>query len=69
MISGLTIDLQKSSILGIGRDSSDALRIVVELQCGVGSLPIHYLGFPLGGRMLDSKSWDHMISIFRSKLF
>ena len=44
---GLKINLNKSEIIPLGSvDNVEAL--VVELGCGVGSLPTKYLGLPFG---------------------
>lgn len=47
MLFDLFINLQKSTILGIGRDFEDALQIAAELQCKSGSLPIYALSMRL----------------------
>lgn len=49
MISGLSINLQKSTIHGIEGDLAIALQIVAELQCRFGSLSFNYLGIPRSG--------------------
>ena len=46
-ISGLRINLNKSEIIPMGRVDNVEM-LVVELGCGVGSLPTTYLGLPLG---------------------
>ena len=47
VISGLSINLNKSEILPVGR-VENAEVLASELGCKVGSLPFIYLGLPLG---------------------
>lgn len=68
MISGLSINLSKSVITGIGLDVECAVVIAEDLHCKIGSLPMKYFGLPMGGRVIDCKSWDHVVDIFRSRL-
>ena len=46
-LSGLRINLNKSEILPVG-SVDNVQELVVELGCGIGSLPSSYLGLPLG---------------------
>ena len=46
-LSGLRINLDKSSILHVGK-VDNINRLALELGCKVGSLPTDYLGLPLG---------------------
>ena len=46
-ISGLKINLEKSSILSVGK-VENLEDLAVELGCRKGKLPTTYLGFPLG---------------------
>ena len=45
--SGLRINLSKSEIIPMGR-VSNVETLAAELRCGIDSLPITYLGLPLG---------------------
>lgn len=64
MLSGLTINLQKSIIIGVGRDILAASQIASENGCRTSSLHVTYLGLPLGGNVLNCNSWNHVIDIF-----
>ena len=65
--SGLKINLVKSEIIPLGRvDNVEAL--AAELGCGVGSLPIKYLGLPLGAPHRASRVWDSIEEKFRNRL-
>lgn len=68
MISRLKINLKKSTILGVGLDSYYVIQIATDLGCRMTSLPLSYLGLPLGGRVLDCNSLNHVVEIFRFKL-
>ena len=47
---GLRINLDKSSILPMGR-GENMESLVLELGCKIGSLPTEYLGLPLGAKL------------------
>lgn len=68
LMSGLCINLQKSTIFGVGRDINTTSSLASKLRCQVRSLPMMYLGLPLGDRILNCATWNHVIEIFRSKL-
>lgn len=68
MVSGLSINLHKSTIIGIEKDSIDTLDVVIELHCRFGSLPLKYLGFHIGGKIFNCKSWDCIVDVFKSSL-
>lgn len=50
IISGLCVNLHKSSLIRVGIDLVEVNNIVLVLGCQVGSLPMKYLGLQLGGR-------------------
>ena len=66
-LSGLRINLNKSEILPIG-SVDNAKELVVELGCGIGSLPTSYLGLPLGAKHKVVGVWDTVEERFRNKL-
>lgn len=68
ILSCLSINLQKNTIMSVWRDSSNALHIIEEFQCRSGTLSITYLALSLCGMMLDYKSWDHIVDMFRFRL-
>lgn len=51
LMSGLKINMNKSTIIGVSQDSSIVSLVASELGCQVGNFLISYLGIPLGGRM------------------
>lgn len=55
LISGLSVNLDKSWAFGVNIDSEEMAGIADELSCKVGELPIPYLGMKIGGRILGLK--------------
>ena len=66
-ISRLNINLEKSTVLPV-RDVEDLEGLARELGCKIGSLPISYLGLPLGERRNSASVWDGVEERFRRKL-
>ena len=58
-ISGLSINLDKSEILLVGR-VEDVELLALKLGCNVGTLPSTYLGLPLGAPHKSMVVWDGM---------
>ena len=56
-ISGLSINLNKSEILLVGKVENVEL-LAFELGCKVGALPFTYLGLPLGAPHKSVVVWD-----------
>ncbi|RVW38710.1 Transposon TX1 uncharacterized 149 kDa protein [Vitis vinifera] len=57
-ISGLKVNLNKSSIFGINLDQALLSRLTEMLDCKASGWPILYLGLPLGGNPKACGSWD-----------
>ena len=55
--SGLRINLAKSELIPVG-EIDNIEEMAVELGCRVGSLPVKYLGLPLGARHKALSMWD-----------
>ena len=66
-ISGLKINLEKSSVLPV-RDVGNLEALASELGCYTGTLPTTYLGLPLGMRRNSTIVWDGVEERFRRKL-
>lgn len=65
--SGLSLNLGKTSIVGINMCLEDVTVWVAKFGYQVDSLPISYLGYPLGGNHHQKTFWDPLIDIFRAK--
>jgi hypothetical protein len=60
LVSGLKVNLVKSVVVLVGVvDNVGALAEV--LGCGIGSLPLPYLGLLLGSRFKDEASWNGVV--------
>ncbi|RVW45209.1 hypothetical protein CK203_067527 [Vitis vinifera] len=66
-ISGLSINLNKSEILPVGRVENVEV-LASELGCKVGSLPSTYLGLPLGAPHKSVAVWDGVEERMRKRL-
>jgi hypothetical protein len=66
-VSRLKINLSKSKIVPVGAlgDVEDLASII---GCGVASLPIKYLGFPLGAKYKDSNILTSIIEKMEIRL-
>ncbi|MDV3199462.1 MAG: reverse transcriptase family protein, partial [Sweet potato little leaf phytoplasma] len=68
LVSGLKINIRKSSLVGIGLEQNVVKRLADKLNCRSGSLPFTYLGLQVGANMNRIKSWDPVIQYFDSRL-
>ena len=66
-LSGLRINLNKSSLLPMGRVENKE-NLALELGCKIGSLPAEYLGLPLGAKHKVARVWDGVEERFRKRL-
>ena len=66
-MSDMRINLNKSEIISIGVVDNVA-ELVLELGCGIGSLPTSYLGLPLGASHMATGVWDSVEERFRKRL-
>ncbi|KAJ9564081.1 hypothetical protein OSB04_000047 [Centaurea solstitialis] len=66
--SGLKINLNKSSLMGVCVDSSEIEFFSNKFHCKAGSLPFTYLGLPIGCSMNRCESWEPVLNKFLSKL-
>ncbi|RVW51280.1 Transposon TX1 uncharacterized 149 kDa protein [Vitis vinifera] len=60
-ISGLKVNLNKSSIYGINLDQAHLSRLAEMLDCKASGWPILYLGLPLGGNPKACGFWDPVV--------
>jgi hypothetical protein len=66
-VSGLKINLSKSEIVPVGV-VGEVEKLAIILGCGVASLPIKYLGLPLGAKYKDSNMWTCIIEKMENRL-
>ncbi|GJR69422.1 RNA-directed DNA polymerase, eukaryota [Tanacetum coccineum] len=68
LLSGLSINIKKSHILGVGIPSSLVNEAASRLGCSVMKVPFKYLGITVGGNTSLVKSWDDTIYKLKSRL-
>jgi hypothetical protein len=66
-VSGLKINLSKSEIVPIG-EVENVVELASILGCGVATLPMKYLGLPLGAHYKASAIWSGIIEKMESRL-
>lgn len=67
-ISGLKINYSKSLLMGCNVTNDELVRLAALLDVEVGTLPIHYLGAPLGGNPKKRAFWSPVLERLRIKL-
>ncbi|XP_050211608.1 uncharacterized protein LOC126661787 [Mercurialis annua] len=68
VISGLSINYQKISIVGINMDNDSLLSASSILNCSISHFPITYLGLPLSVKPIRATSWNPIVDNFQSQL-
>jgi hypothetical protein len=66
-VLGLKTNLSKSEIVPIG-NLGDVADLATILGCGVASLPMKYLGLPLGAHYKASTIWSGIIEKMEHRL-
>ena len=66
-VSGLKINLGKSNLVPVGVVHNIGLLLNV-LGCKLGSLPMKYLGLPLGANFKDKTIWNPILEKMERKL-
>ncbi|XP_050217654.1 uncharacterized protein LOC126668506 [Mercurialis annua] len=68
LVSGLSINYQKSSILGINVDDETLAAASSILNCPTDTFPITYLGLPLSPKSIRANLWQPLVSKFSDQL-
>nr|GEZ35200.1 RNA-directed DNA polymerase, eukaryota [Tanacetum cinerariifolium] len=68
LLSGMTINLKKSHILGLGIRGSTVSEAAASLGCSVMKTPFNYLGIMVGGNISLVKSWDETVHKLTKRL-
>ncbi|GJX51872.1 RNA-directed DNA polymerase, eukaryota, reverse transcriptase zinc-binding domain protein [Tanacetum coccineum] len=68
LVSGLKINIHKSSIFGVCVSDDSVSNMAKVLGCGAFKLPLKYLGVPVGCNMARCHNWDAIVQKFSSKL-
>ncbi|GKB61275.1 reverse transcriptase domain, reverse transcriptase zinc-binding domain protein [Tanacetum coccineum] len=67
-VSGLGVNLSKSSIFGVGVNMKEVKNVASSSNCKFGSLPFIYLGLPVGRDMSKVTNWSDIIDRFNKRL-
>ncbi|KAM0007813.1 putative RNA-directed DNA polymerase [Helianthus debilis subsp. tardiflorus] len=68
LVSGLKINMNKSSIYGVGVEDTQVQLMANVIGCTRGSFPFKYLGLQVGANMNLIKNWDPVVETFRKRL-
>jgi len=66
-ISGLKVNLAKSNLIPVGH-VDQAKRLADILGCGFATLPVKYLGLPLGASYKSTHIWDGVVEKIEHRL-
>ncbi|KAK3189704.1 hypothetical protein Dsin_029265 [Dipteronia sinensis] len=61
LASGLRLNLQKSCVVRVGKVRGSEVEWGTIFRCAQGSLPLTYLGLPLGGRPSARSFWNELV--------
>lgn len=62
---GLSLNIGKSSLVGVNTDSSQLQQLASLLGCQVEDLPFNYLGASMGGNYRKASYWDPIVDKFK----
>ncbi|XP_058216715.1 uncharacterized protein LOC131327580 [Rhododendron vialii] len=68
LMSGLKINYSKSSVCGVKIQREDVQALAQVMGCRVESLPIKYLGLPLGANPRRIKTWEPVLERTQKRL-
>ncbi|KAJ0877963.1 putative RNA-directed DNA polymerase [Helianthus annuus] len=66
--SGLKINLDKSSLFGMGVNAEEIGGLASSIGCNAGSFPFSYLGIKVGANMNRVENWREVYNIFDARL-
>ncbi|GKV40773.1 hypothetical protein SLEP1_g48376 [Rubroshorea leprosula] len=68
LVSGLKINYNKSTLIGINVDTEEINHFACFLHCKPGKLPLMYLGMPVGASLRRKSTWSTLVAKFERKL-
>ncbi|GJU81649.1 RNA-directed DNA polymerase, eukaryota [Tanacetum coccineum] len=68
LLSGLTINIRKSHLLGVGLPDDRVAAAASNLGCSVMKTPFKYLGVMVGGNTSKIQAWDEVIGKLKARL-
>ncbi|KAI3704850.1 hypothetical protein L1987_75079 [Smallanthus sonchifolius] len=68
IVSGMQINMGKSSLIGIGVSSRQVESMAMVLNCKTGAIPFIHLGVMVGARMSRVENWKSVLEVVESRL-
>ncbi|KAK2633911.1 hypothetical protein Ddye_028703 [Dipteronia dyeriana] len=68
LVSGLKINFLKSCLVRVGKTRPDEEEWTAALRCSSSSMPVKYLGLPLGGNSSREAFWNPVIHKVEQRL-
>nr|GEY95876.1 RNA-directed DNA polymerase, eukaryota [Tanacetum cinerariifolium] len=68
LLSGLSINIKKSQLLGVGIPDSHVLEAATLIGCSVLHTPFKYLGIMVGENMSSIRAWDETVNKLKLRL-
>ncbi|KAK2663067.1 hypothetical protein Ddye_001641 [Dipteronia dyeriana] len=68
LVSGLRINFHKSCLVRVGKKQPGEGNWAIAFRCVLKSLPLNYVGLPLGGNANRETFWKHVVSRVEQRL-
>ncbi|GJT52968.1 RNA-directed DNA polymerase, eukaryota [Tanacetum coccineum] len=68
LLSGMSINIQKSHLLGVGISENYVVEAAKSIGCSIMKTPFRYLGILVGDNMSSIKAWDETITKIKKRL-
>ncbi|GKA51766.1 RNA-directed DNA polymerase, eukaryota [Tanacetum coccineum] len=68
LLSGMSINIQKSHLLGVGIPDNIVAEAAKSIGCSIMKAPFKYLGISVGDNMSSIKAWDETITKMKKRL-
>lgn len=68
LVSGLTVNYDKSNLVGIGMEEGEILEMANRFGCLAGSLPINYLDIKIGTSLSRVVNWKYIVDKIQRKI-
>ncbi|GJZ25083.1 RNA-directed DNA polymerase, eukaryota [Tanacetum coccineum] len=67
-LSGMSINIQKSHLLGVGIPDVSVTEAANSISCSIMKAPFKYLGILVGDNMSSIKAWDEIVAKMKKRL-
>ncbi|GKE14691.1 hypothetical protein Tco_1422268, partial [Tanacetum coccineum] len=67
-LSGMSINIQKSHLLGVGIPDVSVTEAANSIGCSIMKAPFKYLGILVGDNMSSIKAWDEIVAKMKKRL-